>query len=88
MNEDDRMNAAINWTTERIARGQRIVLRRANGAFRRATLEDVGVAKSNIAMIPMVCGQCNYGIDGSWIPILKGIYPKCGSQEKKDADVQ
>ncbi len=61
----------------------RLTLRRGNGTFRRTTLQDIGIPKSDVATGPMTCANCGH----TWNPILKSGYcPKCNSQEKVEFD--
>lgn len=63
----------------------RIIQRRSGGQFRRTTLQDFGISKSELSDGNMICANCNYGAgDEKWRPVLKtGYCPKCGSQDKK-----
>lgn len=55
----------------------RIINRSGNGRFRRTTLQDFGIAKSEIATEPKTCAHCGF----VWQPILKcGYCPKCDKQ--------
>ena len=60
----------------------RLVPRKKNGRFQKATINMFGINDSELAMKPMICGNCGYGKDTKWIPILKtGICPKCENTE-------
>lgn len=63
----------------------RVVIRDAFGRFRRSTLEDFGIAKSELQSGPAVCANCGYGSgEEKWYPILRtGQCPQCGSEEKE-----
>lgn len=61
----------------------RLALRRGNGTFRRATLQDFGIPKAALATGPMTCADCGH----TWNPIMKdGYCPNCNSQKKFDAN--
>jgi len=58
----------------------RMMHRSHNGRFAKPTFKDVFGVDANTA--PLICGNCGYGGNGEFIPILKtGICPKCGNQE-------
>lgn len=58
--------------------------RKANGRWRKTTLQDFGVRREQInqEFVPMVC-RCGYGADGQWVPLmLAGICPACRGTDK------
>jgi predicted Zn-ribbon and HTH transcriptional regulator len=58
-----------------------MALRRGNGTFRKTTLQDFGIPKSDLATGPMTCADCG----NTWNPIMKNGYcPKCDSQRKAE----
>ena len=62
----------------------RIIQRRSGGQFRRTTLQDFGISKSELSDGNMVCANCGYGGEEKWHPVLKtGFCPKCQSTEKR-----
>ena len=65
----------------------RIIQRRGNGRFRGTTLQDFGIAKSDLADGNMICAACGYGAgEEKWRPVMKtGYCPKCNSQEKRES---
>jgi predicted nucleic-acid-binding Zn-ribbon protein len=65
----------------------RIEHRTSTGKFRRSTLQDIGIAKSEIQEGSAICKNCGYGKNEIWLPILKtGYCPKCKSQEKEEKE--
>lgn len=59
------------------ANNGRLIPRRSNGRFRKVTLQDFGIAKTEIAVSDHECRECGR----IWRPfLLTGECPQCGAQ--------